>query len=153
MERQAWPTEWTAFGTYTITRGGLYGEPVAADLLFGEVLATIPGELTVGGDRLQGLALQVEDGALDLDRGLSPGVAVGLRTAYLMAPITASADTTIQIGAGADWWMQWWLGATRAFLKEFVKPKWFPSGELHKDSAVRNRLFLNLLCDLWGRCY
>ena len=42
------------------------------------------------------------------------------------------------------------VGAT--FLKEFVKPERSPSGELRTANAVRNRLFLNLLGDLWGRC-
>jgi len=41
----------------------------------------------------------------------------------------------------------------RPFLKEFVKTERSPSGELRTGNAVRNRLFLILVGDLWGRCY
>jgi hypothetical protein len=32
-----------------------------------------------------------------------------------LAPITATADSTLQIGAGADWWMQWWVDGQPVF--------------------------------------
>ncbi|MBI3948637.1 MAG: hypothetical protein HY321_22185 [Armatimonadetes bacterium] len=104
-----WPTEWMAFGSCTIQRMGPYGEPVAADLLPGEALATIPAQLTIGDRPFPGRKLRLEEGRVDLARQTPPGSATGGRTVYLMAPITAAAETTIQIGAGANWWMQWWL--------------------------------------------
>ncbi|MBI3946280.1 MAG: heparinase II/III family protein [Armatimonadetes bacterium] len=104
-----WPTEWTAFGSYTIQRMGVYGEPAATDLLPGEALKTIPKELLIGDQRFPGQPLRLEDGRVDLAQQMPPVSTRGGRTAYLMAPITATADTIVQIGAGANWWMQWWV--------------------------------------------
>jgi len=108
----AWPQEWTAFGPYRIKRVYPYRQPLATDLLPGEMLKTIPTELVIGGQRFQGQKLRFADGRLDLAAQMpfpEPGGWTNGRTVYLMAPVTAAADTTIQIGAGADWWMQWWL--------------------------------------------
>ncbi|MBI3946328.1 MAG: heparinase II/III family protein [Armatimonadetes bacterium] len=110
-----WPTEWMAFGSYTIERMGAYGEPMVADLLPGEALRAIPAELAIGDRRFEAQKLRPEEGRLDLARLLPPGRGMGGRTAYLMAPVTAAADTTLQIGAGAQWWMQWWVDGRPLF--------------------------------------
>lgn len=113
-----WPQEWTAFGPSTITRMYPYGIPVAADLLPGEMLKTIPGELVIGGERFQGQRLRLEKGYLDLGQrmpGTNHGDWARGKTVYLMAPVAAAADTSISIGAGADWWMQWWVDGRPVF--------------------------------------
>ncbi|MBI3944568.1 MAG: heparinase II/III family protein [Armatimonadetes bacterium] len=104
-----WPQEWTAFGPHTIKRMGREGEPMAADLLPGDALKTIPKELVIGDRRFPGRTVRLEDGGLDLARLTPAGTPLAARTFYLMAPVTAAADTTIRIGSGADWWMQWWV--------------------------------------------
>jgi len=85
---------------------------MAADLLRGEVLKTIPKELLIGTRQFQGQRLHLTASRLDLAALTPPaerGGAARGRTVYLLAPVTATSNTTIQIGAGADWWMQWWL--------------------------------------------
>jgi hypothetical protein len=104
-----WPQEWVAFGPIPSKTFGtsLYGRPRKTDLLPGETLKAIPQELVIGGMKYQGRPFRLEEGVLDLGRKLNCG---GDGTgAYLLAPVTATADTTVSIGAGADWWMQWWV--------------------------------------------
>ena len=103
-----WPTEWTAFGP--APRPGhmsVYGAPDRQDLLPGDELKTIPEELTIGGQTFRAQRLSAANGLLDLRQNMG-GAGRG-KHAYLMASITAASDMTVQIGAGADWWMQWWV--------------------------------------------
>ncbi|NLF72067.1 MAG: hypothetical protein GX575_23790 [Candidatus Anammoximicrobium sp.] len=104
-----WPQEWTVFGPIPSQTAGtaLYGRPRKEDLLAGEALKSIPQQLEVGGQTYQGQPLRVEQAVIDLARTL--GCGAGGTGAYLLAPLTAPADTTVQIGAGADWWMHWWV--------------------------------------------
>jgi len=104
-----WPEQWTVFGPIPPKTAGtsLYGRPRKEDLLPGDVLKTIPRELVIDGKSYEGHPFRLEEGILDLARKLNCG---GDGTgAYLLAPVTATADTTVEIGAGADWWMQWWV--------------------------------------------
>jgi hypothetical protein len=105
----AWPQEWTAFGPIPSKTAGtsLYGRPRKADLLPGEALKSIRQELVIGGQKYPGQQVRLDEAVLNLGRTLNCG---GDGTgAYLLAPVTATADTTVEIGAGADWWMQWWV--------------------------------------------
>ncbi|MBI3945209.1 MAG: heparinase II/III family protein, partial [Armatimonadetes bacterium] len=103
-----WPTEWTVFGSAPRPRRmGHYGFPSKVDLVPGEALRAIPAELTIEGRACPARELKAEDGVLDLRRKL--GGAERGKQAYLMAPITVARDMAVQIGAGADWWMQWWV--------------------------------------------
>ncbi|MBI3944567.1 MAG: hypothetical protein HY321_01485, partial [Armatimonadetes bacterium] len=104
-----WPQEWTAFGSYVMGRMGIEGEPRATDLLPGEALKAIPEELVIGDRRFEGQTVRLEEGRLDLSRCMRLDSARGGGIGYLMAPVIAAADTAIQIGAGANWWMQWWV--------------------------------------------
>lgn len=104
-----WPQEWTVFGPIPSKTAGtsLYGRPRKEDLLPGETLKSVPQGLVIGGQTYQGQPVRFDEGVLNLGRKLSCG---GDGTgAYLLAPVTATADTTVQIGAGADWWMHWWV--------------------------------------------
>jgi len=104
-----WPQEWTVFGPIPSKTAGtsFYGRPRKEDLLPGEALKSIPQELTIGGQKYRGRSVRLDQGVLNLSRELACG---GDGTgAYLLAPITATADTTVEIGAGADWWMHWWV--------------------------------------------
>lgn len=111
----AWPQQWTVYGPIPSTTFGtsLYGRPRKEDLLSGEKLKMIPRELVINGKPYQGRALGLEDGMLNLGRELNCG---GDGTgAYLMTTVTVAADTIVQIGTGADWWMQWWLDGRPIF--------------------------------------
>jgi len=104
-----WPEEWVAFGPIPSKTAGtsLYGRPRKEDLLPGERLKAISQELVIDGRQYRGQPLRPEKGLLDLGRKYNcTGDGMG---AYLLAPVTVAADTTVQIGAGADWWMQWWV--------------------------------------------
>lgn len=89
-----WPQEWTIFGSIpSKTAGtGLHGRPRKADLLPGETLKTIPQELVISGQKYQGRQFRLDEVVLNLGQKLScGGDATG---AYLLAPLTATADTT-----------------------------------------------------------
>ncbi|MBI3945414.1 MAG: hypothetical protein HY321_05820, partial [Armatimonadetes bacterium] len=103
-----WPTEWTAFGPAPKPpHMGLYTGPDRQDLVPGDALRAIPKELSIGGRAFAATPLRAEDGVLDLRQKMG-GASRGWHV-YLMAPITVPRDMTVQIGAGADWWMQWWV--------------------------------------------
>ncbi|MBI3945411.1 MAG: heparinase II/III family protein [Armatimonadetes bacterium] len=103
-----WPTEWAAFGPApTPRRMGPYGTPDKADLVAGNELKAIPTALTIGDQTFPARKLSVDGGLLDLRQKMG-GAGRG-KNVYLMAPITVARDMTIQIGAGADWWMHWWV--------------------------------------------
>jgi len=110
-----WPEQWTVFGPIRSKTYGtsLYGRPRKEDLLPGEQLKTIPRELVIGAQSYQGRPLRLEQGMLNLGQKLAcTGDGTG---AYLFAQVTATADTRIEIGAGADWWMQWWVDGQPIF--------------------------------------
>ena len=103
-----WPKEWVAFGPVEPDKsmaGG--GPPDRASLVSGEMLRTIPKELVIRGQRFSGQKVLLEENRIDLGRWFG-GVRRGW-TVYLLAPVKAEADMKMQIGTGADWWMQWWL--------------------------------------------
>ena len=103
-----WPTEWAAFGPAPRPKHmSLYGTPDRQDLLSGDELKAIPKELTICGQTFRARRLSAANGLLDLRQKMG-GAGRG-KNVYLMASITAASDMTVQIGAGADWWMQWWV--------------------------------------------
>jgi len=93
----AFPLEWTVFGPV----GKDDPEP---DF---EGMKDIPKELTIAGKRLVGKNGMFEDNNLDLG-ALLGGKGDG-KTAYLLAVIEVDKATEIELGAGADWWMKWWV--------------------------------------------
>jgi len=99
----AFPKEWTLFGPV----GKDDPEP---DF---EEMKDIPKELIVAGNRLVGKNGMFEDNRLDLG-ALLGGSAQGI-TAYAVATIEADKDTEIELGAGADWWMKWWVNGEVVF--------------------------------------
>ncbi|MBI3946610.1 MAG: heparinase II/III family protein [Armatimonadetes bacterium] len=111
-----WPQEWTAFGLMRRS-GDPYVRPNRnTEIVSGDLLKTIPVELEVRGEKFPGRKLKLEDGYADLyktvfsDKAEPPGA-----MAYLMAPITATRDVTIQIGAGAGYFMHWWVDGTPVY--------------------------------------
>jgi len=111
----AFPKEWTVFG------------PVGKDDPepdFG-AMKDIPKELTIAGNRLVGQNGMFEDNRLDL--GALLGGKGDYKTAYAVATVEADKDTEIELGAGADWWMKWWVNGevvcdTTASEGNFVWP-------------------------------
>jgi len=93
----AFPKAWTLFGPI----GKYDPEPDFAGM------NAIPKELTIAGKRLAGQKAAFTDNRLDLG-ALLGGHEVG-KTAYLLASVEAEKATEIELGAGADWWMKWWV--------------------------------------------
>jgi len=93
----AFPKAWTLFG------------PVGKDDVEPEFAVTkeVPAELTIAGKRLAGQQVVFADSRLDLG-ALLGGKAEG-KTAYLLATVEAEKAMEIDLGAGADWWMKWWV--------------------------------------------
>jgi len=117
----AFPKEWTVFG------------PVDPDPDFAG-MRDVPAELNVGDRRLAGRNAVFTDNYLDLG-ALLGGQAVG-KTAYLLATVDATKDMAVELGAGADWWMKWWVNGEVVCdtLKE-GNDKWPPSGLDHRFTA------------------
>lgn len=91
------PTQWTVFG------------PLERDTPEPDFAAMrkIPSVLAVGERRLIGADARLGGGTLDL--GPLMGGNVSGKTAYALAIIQAPEDTQVTLGAGADWWMKWWV--------------------------------------------
>ena len=70
-------------------------------------LAAVPEQLIIGGKRLAGRKAVFTDNYLDLG-ALLGGKETG-KTAYLATTVTAERDMDVTFGAGADWWMKWWM--------------------------------------------
>ncbi len=73
-------------------------------------MAEAPAELLIAGQRLQPQRAVFTDHRLDLG-ALLGGKAEG-KTAYLLATIEADRAMEVTLGAGADWWMKWWVNGT-----------------------------------------
>ena len=104
----AFPKEWALFAApkaQLATMDGPVGKDDPEPDFAG--LTAIPKELTVDGKRLAGQKAAFTDNRLDLG-ALLGGKEVG-RIAYLLANVDVAKDTEVELGAGADWWMKWWI--------------------------------------------
>ncbi|MBI3946326.1 MAG: heparinase II/III family protein [Armatimonadetes bacterium] len=110
----SWPKEWTAFGPVAPVRevvlGGL---PTRASLLPGDRLKAIPRELVIRSRALTPQRVLMRENRVDLGRWFD-GVERG-RTVYLFARVTVEQDTQVQVGTGADWFVQWWVDGQPVF--------------------------------------
>ena len=98
LAKLSWPREWTAFGT------AKKEDPVPA----AAVLRSVPEKLVIAGKALRRQTVVFDENSrIDLAR-LFGGIEVG-KTVYLFARVHADSDVVTHIGAGADWWMQWWV--------------------------------------------
>lgn len=102
------PAKWRVFGPWSAETTDLrfwVARPlVSADLA---ELAEIPQELSVDGRTGPGQDVGLSDDTLDFD-ALFGGHEQG-QQAYAMAEVEVAQEADLIIGAGADWWMQWWI--------------------------------------------
>jgi len=71
----------------------------------------MPGDTSRGGDKeIGGKDVSLKDDAIDL-KGLSGGAGSlkAGKTAVLFAVIKSDGNQDLAIGAGADWWMEWYV--------------------------------------------
>jgi len=120
----AFPKAWTLFGPV----GKDDPEPEFAGM------TAIPKELTVAGKKLAGQTAAFTDHRLDLG-ALLGGKAEG-KTAYLLAAIEVNKATEVEFGAGADWWMKWWVnGVVVCDTMALGNGNWPPSVLDHRFTA------------------
>jgi len=93
----AWPEKWTLFGTVP------FETPAPAP----EQLRAVPEHLRLGEAELEGREVRFAEEELNLAAEFG-----GHRrgdTAYLFGILHAERAVEVLIGAGADWWMAWWV--------------------------------------------
>ena len=92
------PSVWTVFGPAKWSSP----EPNFSDM------RELPAELIIEG---QNLTAQVAafDAEHRLDLGALLGGAEEGKTAYVLAIVESAEDIEVTFGAGADWWMKWWV--------------------------------------------
>jgi len=128
------PKEWTLFGPV----GQADPEPDFAGL------TAVPKELTVAGKKLAGQKATFTDNRLDLG-ALLGGKEVG-KTAYLLANVEVARDTEVELGAGADWWMKWWInGEVVCDTLQDGNGSWEPPSPLDHRFAARLRAGKNVV--------
>lgn len=98
-----WPDEWVMFGPVT------WDDPVVPS----EQLTAVPERLTIGDESFVGRQVRFTDHRLDIAEVL--GRRERGMTVYLFGTVVAPQDTDVLIGAGADWWMQWWVNGEPVF--------------------------------------
>jgi|GEM_PF-401723 len=127
------PQEWTAFGPVDLAPDAITGRSVdRAALLDGKALNTVPEELVVDGEGLRGRPVRLENNHLNLG-DLFDGAQQG-KAAYLVSTISVDQDRDVWLGAGANWWMQWWVDG-RPVYDTLVK------GNEDADAALTNHVF------------
>jgi len=94
----------------------------------------VPAELAVSGKQFASQEAVFADNRLELG-ALLGGKKEG-KTAYLLASIEADKDVEVKLGAGADWWMKWWVnGAVVCDTLKDGNGKWPPSVLDHRFTA------------------
>ena len=93
--------------------------------------------LQVGDRKLEGRDVRMRGDVLDLGRLYKPKHRTCGYQAYAIAEVTFSRPTEVVIGAGADWWMQWWIDGKEVLSTLATSNQTF---EWHKtDYCVRHR--------------
>lgn len=96
----AWPRQWTVFAPLDgeIDPGGF---------------SAIPSTIANSSKDVRPL-VGIPDG-LDLDLAALCGGVAEKKQALCFATLVADRDSTIEIGASADWWMEWYVNGQRVF--------------------------------------
>ena len=110
------PKKWRVFGPVgpESTRIFAYGEGavqraeplVSADL---DKLTSIPERLTIGAETFEGVDVEMEQDTIDFDALFGRHNETLGRQAYAMAEVSFDNPTEVIIGAGSDWWFQFWV--------------------------------------------
>jgi len=123
----ALPQHWIAFGPLKPTRSAAAGGlEEMASRLSADALRTLPTQLATQGQELRGRRIALVGNRIDLAEhfgGVQPGKGV-----YLFAEVSAARDTEIKVGAGADWYMRWWVDGKRVYDTVASGNKAFPIG-------------------------
>jgi len=96
-----WPKHWTVFGN------------VPAEGIDPASFHSIPAAIAVAGKSIPALLADPHDGELDLS-ALTGGIA-NRREALCFASIDAARTGPVAIGAGADYWMAWYVNGVKVW--------------------------------------
>jgi hypothetical protein len=99
-----WPAECAVFGPFA----------KATPLPGPEVLATMPSTLSLDGTSAPARRVPTKGDLIDLQM-LFGGPTEAERVGYVFFEVESSRDQEVTLGAGADWWMQWWVNGKPAF--------------------------------------
>ena len=111
----AMPRRWRVFGPFDPQMVDVHVEPDVANSAKPKAvagknqLAVIPDKLTVGDTTLPGTDVDMLENMLDFDAMYDGHDSREGYQAYALAELEVDRDTEFIIGAGADWWMQWWI--------------------------------------------
>ena len=115
------PRRWRVFGPFGADMTDVHIEPGVVTRAKPKAtpdpgqLATMADQLTVGDTTLKGVDVDMADNLLDF------GALYGGHDnregchAYALAELEVQQDTELILGAGADWWMQWWIDGQPVF--------------------------------------
>ena len=113
------PTRWRLFGpleAHLHTTGErVAGASIATDVVKSQ--KTIPDALEVGDETLEAQDIDFDGDTLDLSKGIGGYETVFFQNmagrdgqqAYAFAELELDEETEVTFGAGADFWMQWWI--------------------------------------------
>ncbi len=106
----AFPTQWRVFGKLgpQSTAIKLLSATPLADLNL-QGLTGLPDSLTVDGQQLAGRDVQMQENTINFDGLFNGHNLVEGHQAFAMSQVECGKETEIILGAGADYWMQWWI--------------------------------------------
>ena len=119
------PTRWRVFGPLQ-GRVDVVGVERVEDKGANDVLKDlrgVPHRLAIGDETLQGQDVVLDGDTIDLGKSIggyetiyfsAPDARLG-QQAYAFAELELSEETEVAFGAGADYWMQWWIDGEPAF--------------------------------------
>ena len=102
----AWPVQWTVFGLIPAKDAAVVPDEA--------VLASVPAELVIAGRTYAARKAEARDGLLDLEELFQAGAEERLGV-WVFAKIESPAATELDAGAGADWFMDWYVNGKRVF--------------------------------------
>jgi len=101
----AFPAEWTVYAPLDI----------ASPALSGEVLKTIPKEITVNGKTLRAEQVKPTRNQYDFKPFLGEPPYDDTQAVYVFVPLHSESAQEVTLGMGADWFLQVWLNGAPVF--------------------------------------
>ncbi len=99
-----WPETWQCFGPVEKSDA----PPSEKEL------ASLQTQLSLGGKTLSAKKIQAPGGYVNLADTLGLKAREGMG-AWLFTEITSDSDRTVEMGAGADWWMEWFVNGKKVY--------------------------------------
>ena len=115
----SFPTRWRVFGPLQVQPHTTPERLAAAEIATAAMKShtTIPGTLTIGDETLEAQDVDLDGDTLDLGKDIGGYETIFFQNlggrmgqqAYAFAELELDEQTQVTFGAGADFWMQWWI--------------------------------------------